>query len=70
MALVHLVAGLVVGAVLLGAGYLLRFQHAVAVVPFFNPASFDDPRRTAERLGLVAFVLGALAIAAGVYLFV
>jgi len=70
MALIHLAVGLVVGALLFGAGYLLRFQHAVAIVPFFNPASFDDPRKTAETIGLVAFLLGVVAVGAGVYLYV
>ncbi len=70
MALIHLAVGLVIGALLFGAGYLLRFQHAVAIVPLFNPASFDDPRKTAETMGLIAFVLGGIAVAVGVYLFV
>jgi len=69
MSVVYLGVGLLVGAVLFGVGYLLRFQHAVAVVPLFNPASFDDPRAAAETLGAVAFALGALAVAIGVYVY-
>lgn len=66
---VPLAAALLVGLLLLGAGYLLRFQHAVAIVPLFNPESFADPRRTAETMGAIAFLLGVLVAAVGIALF-
>jgi hypothetical protein len=66
---VPLVVALLAGLLLLGAGYLLRFQHAVAIVPLFNPESFADPRKTAETMGLIAFLLGAAVVVAGVLLF-